>query len=315
LQVRSSPSVSATAPGPPAVAAAVSMRGVVKRFGDVVAVDGLDLEVPTGLCFGLLGPNGAGKSTTMRILTGQAVADAGSVDVLGHHLPSESKLARARMGVCPQESNLDVDLGVRDVLDVFARMYRVPAARRAAAVERALALAGLGQRARDRAVTLSGGMQRRLLIARALIHEPEIVLLDEPTVGLDPQIRQELWSLIVGLREQGTTVLMSTHYIEEAERLADRVAIVSAGRVVAEGSPGELIQAHAGRDVVDVFGSAAELASLRRSAIASGLPTRRSGPALTYLHADSYDGRVPEGVRRNATLEDVFVRLTGDYVE
>ena len=138
-------------------------------------------------------------------------------------------------------------------------------------------------------------MQRRLLIARALIHEPEIVLLDEPTVGLDPQIRQELWSLIVALRDQGTTVLMSTHYIEEAERLADRVAIVSAGRVVAEGSPWELIRTHAGREVVDVHASAARLSDLRARAAADGLPTRRSGPALTYLHAESRDGRVPEG--------------------
>jgi len=194
-------------------------------------------------------------------------------------------------------------------------MYRVPPGARKDAVDRALALAGLGHRARDRAVTLSGGMQRRLLIARALIHEPEIVLLDEPTVGLDPQIRQELWSLIVALRDQGTTVLMSTHYIEEAERLADRVAIVSAGRVVAEGSPAGLIRAHAGREVVDVYASATELSELRARADADGLPTRRSGPALTYLHADSYDGQVPRGARRSATLEDVFVRLTGDYVE
>ncbi len=291
------------------------MTGVVKRFGDVRAVNGLDLEVPAGLCYGLLGPNGAGKSTTMRILTGQAVADGGSVEVLGYRLPHESKLARARMGVCPQESNLDVDLGVRDVLEVFARLYRVGSRERPIAVDRALALAGLEQRANDRAVTLSGGMQRRLLIARALIHEPEVVLLDEPTVGLDPQIRQELWSLIVSLRESGTTVLMSTHYIEEAQRLADRVAIMSAGHVVAEGTPAELILAHAGREVVDVHGSIAELAALRSRAEAEGLPTRHSGPSLTYLHADTLDGRLPAGSRRNANLEDVFVRLTGDYVE
>ena len=291
------------------------MHGVVKRFGDVHAVDGLELRVPAGLCYGLLGPNGAGKSTTMRILTGQALADEGSVEVLGHRLPAESKLARARMGVCPQDSNLDVDLGVRDVLEVFARLYRVGAGERAAAVDRALAVAGLEQRSGDRAVTLSGGMQRRLLITRTLIHQPEIVLLDEPTVGLDPQIRQELWSLIVGLRDEGATILMSTHYIEEAERLADRVAIMSAGRVVAEGTPAELILAHAGREVVDVHGSVAELSRLRECARVNGLPTRRSGPAITYLHADSFDGRVPAGTRRSATLEDVFVRLTGDYVE
>jgi lipooligosaccharide transport system ATP-binding protein len=315
LSVRSNPSPSPTATAAPRGGVAVSLHGVVKQFGSVVAVNGLDLEVSAGLCFGLLGPNGAGKSTTMRILTGQAVADRGSIEVLGHRLPAESKLARARMGVCPQESDLDVDLGVRDVLEVFARLYRVPSHERAAAVDRALALSGLEQRANDRAVDLSGGMQRRLLIARTLIHGPELVLLDEPTVGLDPQIRQELWSLIVALRDGGATVLMSTHYIEEAERLADRVAIMAAGRVVAEGSPGELIRAHAGREVVDVQGSAAELSRLRSEAEANGLPTRRSGPALTYLHADSLDGRVPAGGRRSATLEDVFVRLTGDYVE
>jgi lipooligosaccharide transport system ATP-binding protein len=291
------------------------MRGVMKRFGAVQAVNGLDLAVASGACYGLLGPNGAGKSTAMRILTGQTIADAGRIEVLGYELPEQSKLARARMGVCPQESNLDVDLRVRDVLSVFARLYRVPPPERPDAVERALALSGLGARADDRAVTLSGGMQRRLLIARALIHEPELVLLDEPTVGLDPQVRQELWSLIVSLRERGATVLMSTHYIEEAERLADRVAIMSAGRVVAEGTPGELIRAHAGREVVEVHGSAAELAELRELAVAAGLPTRQSGPALTYLHADRFDGRVPEGARRAATLEDVFVTLTGDYVE
>jgi lipooligosaccharide transport system ATP-binding protein len=291
------------------------MRGVMKRFGAVQAVNGLDLAVASGACYGLLGPNGAGKSTAMRILTGQTIADAGRIEVLGYELPEQSKLARARMGVCPQESNLDVDLRVRDVLSVFARLYRVPPPERPDAVERALALSGLGARADDRAVTLSGGMQRRLLIARALIHEPELVLLDEPTVGLDPQVRQELWSLIVSLRERGATVLMSTHYIEEAERLADRVAIMSAGRVVAEGTPGELIRAHAGREVVEVHGSAAELAELRELAVAAGLPTRQSGPALTYLHADRFDGRVPEGARRAATLEDVFVSLTGDYVE
>jgi lipooligosaccharide transport system ATP-binding protein len=291
------------------------MRGVVKRFASALAVNGLELEVPSGLCYGLLGPNGAGKSTTMRILTGQVFADAGDIEVLGYRLPAESKLARARMGVCPQESNLDVDLRVRDVLAVFARLYRVPASQRAGAVERALALAGLHARAEDRAVTLSGGMQRRLLIARALIHDPVLVLLDEPTVGLDPQVRQELWSLILKLREQGATVLMSTHYIEEAERLADRVAIMSAGSVVAEGTPAELIREHAGRQVVDVHGSAAELRLLQERALRDGLPTRQSGPALTYLHAEAADGRVPAGRRRSATLEDVFVRLTGDYVE
>jgi lipooligosaccharide transport system ATP-binding protein len=294
---------------------AIRLSGVVKRFGSLVAVDGLDLEVPTGTCFGLLGPNGAGKSTTMRMLTGQTIADAGSLSVLGHELPRESKLARARMGVCPQESNLDIDLSVRAVLEVFARLYRVPADDRDRAVAAALALAGLGERAEDRAAQLSGGMQRRLLIARALIHDPELVLLDEPTVGLDPQVRQELWSLIVALRERGATVLMSTHYIEEAERLTDHVAIMSKGKVVAEGSPRELIAHYAGVESHDVLGSPEELEALRGRALADGLTTRASGPALTYLHAEAMDGSLPAGRRRAATLEDVFVHLTGEYVE
>jgi len=309
-----SPSPNSPSPNSPSPLA-VSMAGVMKRFGAVQAVNGLDLAVPTGVCYGLLGPNGAGKSTAMRILTGQAIADEGQIEVLGCRLPAQSKLARARIGVCPQDNNLDVDLCVRDVLSVFARLYRIPAAARADAVDRALEVSGLRSRAGDRALALSGGMQRRLLLARALIHQPELVLLDEPTVGLDPQVRQELWSLIVTLREQGATVLMSTHYIEEAERLADRVAIMSAGRVVAEGTPVELTCRYAGRDVVDVHGSAAELRELRERAQAEGLPTRQSGPALTYLHAESLDGQVPPGVRRSASLEDVFVRLTGDYVE
>ena len=294
---------------------AIRISGAVKRFGSLVAVDGLELEVPSGVCFGLLGPNGAGKSTTMRMLTGQAIADAGSISVLGHVLPRQSKLARARMGVCPQEGNLDIDLTVRQVLDVFARLYRVTGERRRAAVETALALSGLGDRAGDLAMTLSGGMQRRLLIARALIGDPELVLLDEPTVGLDPQVRQQIWSLILALRERGKTVLMSTHYIEEAERLADHVAIMSAGRVVAEGTPAELIREHAGREVLDVEGSPGELARMRELALAAGHATRASGPALTYLHADRADGALPAGRRRSATLEDVFVALTGEYVE
>ncbi len=294
---------------------AVRIDQAVKRFGPVTALDGLSLEVPRGACFGLLGPNGAGKSTTMRLLTGQAIADSGEVEVLGYRLPRESKLARARTGVCPQESNLDVDLTVREVLDVFARLCRVPPPSRPAAVEAALELAGLRARSDERTGALSGGMQRRLLLARALIHEPELVLLDEPTVGLDPQVRQELWSLILALRERGQTVLMSTHYIEEAQRLADRVAIVANGRVVANGSPSELIDAHAGAAVVDVHGPPARLEQLEADARRDGLATRRSGPALTFLHADSLDGRLPPGERRRATLEDVFVLLTGEYVE
>ena len=209
---------------------AISIRGAVKRFGALTAVDGLDLEVPAGICFGLLGPNGAGKSTTMRMLTAQALPDEGSIEVLGFRLPQESKQARSQMGVCPQLDNLDVELTARQTLEVFSRLYRVPRHERAAAIERALDIANLAERSDTKVSELSGGMRRRLLIGRCLVHEPRLVLLDEPTVGLDPQVRQELWSLIDRLRTSGVTVLMSTHYIEEAERLADVVAVMAAGR-------------------------------------------------------------------------------------
>ncbi|HXP37519.1 MAG TPA: ABC transporter ATP-binding protein, partial [Solirubrobacteraceae bacterium] len=226
---------------------AISLRDVVKRFGPIVAVDGLDLEVPAGVCFGLLGPNGAGKSTTMRMLTAQALADSGEIEVLGYALPRESKQARMEMGVVPQLDNLDVELTCRQILTVFARLYRVPSSARAGAVQRALELANLVPRAETIVRELSGGMRRRLLVARGLIHRPRLVLLDEPTVGLDPQVRQELWALIDRLRSEGVSILMSTHYIEEAERLADTVVIMAAGRAVARGRPHELVVEHAGR--------------------------------------------------------------------
>src|SRR4051794_26373538 len=206
---------------------AIRLRGIVKRYGEITAVNGLDLDVPEGTCVGLLGPNGAGKSTTMRMLTAQTIADEGEIEVLGFRLPHESKQARANCGVVPQLDNLDITLTVEQNLRVFTHLYRVERARRRDAIERALSIANLADRRATRVDKLSGGMRRRLLIARALVHEPRLVLLDEPTVGLDPQVRQELWALIDALRAGGTSILMSTHYIEEAERLADSVTIMS----------------------------------------------------------------------------------------
>src|SRR3984885_14085418 len=277
--------------------AAISLRGVVKRFGEIVAVDGLDLQVPSGVCFGLLGPNGAGKSTTMRMLTAQALADEGELEVLGYELPRESKQARMEMGVVPQLDNLDVELTCRQILTVFARLYRVSASEREAAVQGALELANLVPRADTIVRELSGGMRRRLLVARGLIHRPRLVLLDEPTVGLDPQVRQELWSLIDGLRAQGVTVLMSTHYIEEAERLADIVAVMRGGQIIARGTPAELVLAHAGEQVVEVYGSPEQLAELGELAASRSWQSRRSGPALAIMRAEQLDGEAPEGVR------------------
>ena len=295
--------------------AAISLRGVVKRYGSIVAVDGLDLEVPSGVCYGLLGPNGAGKSTTMRMLTAQTLADEGEISVLGYELPRESKQSRLEMGVVPQLDNLDVELTVRQILTVFARLYRVPRGERDAAVQGALELANLAPRADTIVKELSGGMRRRLLVARGLIHRPRLVLLDEPTVGLDPQVRQELWSLIDNLRARGVTVLMSTHYIEEAERLAETVAVMSQGRVVAQGPPAELVAAHAGHEVLEVYGPPERLAEVSELAASSGWSSRRSGPAVAIMRAESLDGLAPDGVRRPANLEDAFVALTGEEIE
>lgn len=294
---------------------AIELRSVTKRFGEILAVNGLNLTVPAGVCFGLLGPNGAGKSTTMRMLTAQTLSDEGSIEVLGFPLPRESKQARMAMGVVPQLDNLDVELTCRQILAVFARLYRVPRIERAAAVDRALTIANLQTRADTIVRDLSGGMRRRLLVARGLIHSPQLVLLDEPTVGLDPQVRQELWSLIDAQRAEGVTILMSTHYIEVAERLADTVAVMSGGRIIAQGTPTELVRAHAGREVLEVYGPPDELTELEAQATAKGWRHRRSGPAVAVLAAETLNGEAPEGVRRPANLEDAFVALTGAEIE
>ena len=294
---------------------AIELSGVVKRFGAITAVDGLDLEVPEGICLGLLGPNGAGKSTTMKMLTAQAMADAGEIQVLGFEVPGDSKQARALCGVVPQLDNLDIDVTVEDNLAVFARLYRVTDVR--AAVERGLDMSRLQARRKDAVDKLSGGMRRRLLLARGLVHEPPLMLLDEPTVGLDPQIRTELWSLIDGLRSSGTTILMSTHYIEEAERLADEVAVMAHGKIISRGRPSDLVAQHAGRETAEVYAPPARLAEVRAVAEAQGLAVRTAGPAVAIVGSErAQDGAVPDdAVRRAASLEDVFVLLPGADAE
>jgi lipooligosaccharide transport system ATP-binding protein len=293
---------------------AIRLRGVVKRYGPITAVDGLDLDVPMGTCVGLLGPNGAGKSTTMRLLTAQSIADEGELEVLGYRLPGESKAARAECGVSPQLDNLDVTLTVEQNLLVFSHLYRIPRAERREAIERALEVAKLVDRRDSRVDKLSGGMRRRLLIARALVHRPRLVLLDEPTVGLDPQVRQELWALIDSLRAEGATILMSTHYIEEAQRLADTVLIMSHGSAVASGPPAQLVAEHAGREALEVYGPPARLAEVEAEAAAAGLRTRRTGTSISILGVDGANGYAGDGERRPANLEDVFVLLTGEEI-
>jgi lipooligosaccharide transport system ATP-binding protein len=293
---------------------AIRLRAVVKSYGPIMAVNGLDLDVPVGTCVGLLGPNGAGKSTTMRLLTAQSIADEGALEVLGFELPQESKMARAACGVVPQLDNLDVTLTVEQNLLVFAHLYRIGHAERRDAIERALEMAKLRDRRDTRVDKLSGGMRRRLLIARGLVHSPRLVLLDEPTVGLDPQVRQEIWALIDALRTEGTTILMSTHYIEEAQRLCDTVLIMSHGRAVAAGPPRELVIQHAGHQVIEVYGPPARLAEVEAEAGAAGMRTRRTGTSISILRADGTNGFEIDGERRPANLEDVFVLLTGEEI-
>jgi lipooligosaccharide transport system ATP-binding protein len=291
---------------------AIRLRGFVKRFGPITAVDGLDLDVPFGQCVGLLGPNGAGKSTTMKALTAQVIGDEGEIEVMGYKLPDDSKQARALMGVVPQLDNLDVSLTVEQNLLVFTHLYRVPAADRQDAIDRALAIANLADRRHSRADALSGGMRRRLLVARALLHQPRLILLDEPTVGLDPQVRQELWALIDRMRSEGVSILMSTHYIEEAERLCDTVTIMSHGKAVAVGPPRDLINKHAGPEAVEVYGSPARLTEVEGAARERGWNTRRTGTSISILGAN---GDVDiDGERRVTNLEDVFVLLTGEEI-
>ncbi|MBQ1084643.1 MULTISPECIES: ABC transporter ATP-binding protein [unclassified Nocardiopsis] len=298
---------------------ALHLRGVVKRFGSLTAVDGLDLEVPQGIVLGLLGPNGAGKSTTMKMLTAQSIADEGTISILGHEIPAESKWARARMGVVPQHDNLDEELTVEQNLRMFSFLYRVPRARRKEAIARTLRLAQLSDRGDTPVDDLSGGMRRRLLIVRALLHRPEMVLMDEPTVGLDPQVRQELWGVITALRDEGATVLMSTHYIEEAERLSDEVALMARGRVVERGAPADLVAKYAGASVEEYTPGPDGTAALERLLRGHGFTTRRTGTTVSVLRAEE----LPESVRdqlgtpdrRDSNLEDVFVTLTGESVE
>jgi lipooligosaccharide transport system ATP-binding protein len=248
----------------------------------------------------------------MKALTAQVICDEGELEILGYRLPDDSKQARAMMGVVPQLDNLDVSLTVEQNLLVFAHLYRVPAGERQAAIERCLEIANLGDRRGSKVDELSGGMRRRLLVTRALLHQPRLLLLDEPTVGLDPQVRQELWALIDRLRTEGVSILMSTHYIEEAERLCDTVTIMSHGKAVAVGPPHELIREYAGAEAVEVYGPPAKLIDVEAHARQRGWRTRRTGTSVSILHSNGSTDL--DGERRVTNLEDVFVLLTGEEI-
>jgi ABC-2 type transport system ATP-binding protein len=312
-----------TAASAPAATAgpAVRCRGLVKHYGKVQAVNGLDLEVRRGECFGLLGPNGAGKTTTVEILEGLSRADAGEVEVLGERWEGDGHALRARLGVQLQETRYPEKLKVREVIALFRSFYP-----RGYGVGDTLALVQLQDKAEAAVRTLSGGQKQRLSLACALVGDPELVFLDEPTTGLDPQSRLQAWEIVEGLKARGRTVLLTTHYMEEAARLCDRVAIVDQGRVIALGTPRELIASLGAEHVVefavdeagpalaeDVLRSLPSVEAAKRDGAAWRLTVRevhRAVPGLLAALAER--GTAPTHLTtHHATLEDVFVALTG----
>jgi lipooligosaccharide transport system ATP-binding protein len=304
-------------PGGPAIVA----KGLRKSFGDLHAVDGLDLEVPRGVCFGLLGPNGAGKTTTIRMIQGQMTPSGGSLHVLGIDVAGDVRELKRRLGVVPQENNLDPDFTVHKNLTTYARFFRIPPAEANARADRLLGFVQLSEKKDAGILELSGGMKRRLVVARSLVNEPELLILDEPTTGLDPQARHSLWDLVRRLKSEGTTVLLTTHYMDEAEMLCDAIAVVDKGRILELGRPRELIQKHTGGEAVEfafAYGEEAGLDQLASSLRASGVPAERLPDRILAFGAaarELAEGQAPAGVRevirRRATLEDVFLRLTG----
>ncbi|GLU34715.1 nodulation factor ABC transporter ATP-binding protein NodI [Trinickia caryophylli] len=295
---------------------AIEFTHVEKRYGGKTVVDQLSFHVGTGECFGLLGPNGAGKTTTLRMLLGIAEPDAGAISLGGQAIPRYARIARQRVGVVPQFDNLDPDFTVRENLLVFGRYFGLSASKTRAMVEPLLEFARLESKADARVAELSGGMKRRLTLARALVNDPDVLILDEPTTGLDPQARHLIWERLRSLIARGKTILLTTHFMEEAERLCDRLCIIEEGRKIAEGSPDELIASEIGCDVIEVYG--AEPAALRDELAPFAARTEISGETLfCYVEdAQPVNARLAgrPGLRylhRPANLEDVFLRLTG----
>ena len=298
----------------------ITARQLTKTYGDFTAVDAIDFEVAPGEAFGLLGPNGAGKSTTMRMVGAVSTRTSGELSILGLDPNRHGPDIRSQLGVVPQQDNLDQELRVRDNLLVYGRYFGLPRSVVAARADALLDFAQLTDRKKSKVDDLSGGMKRRLTIARALINEPRILLLDEPTTGLDPQARHILWDRLFRLKEQGTTLVLTTHYMDEAEQLCDRLVVVDKGRIMAEGSPAALIREYSTKEVLEVrFGSdknaeiAASIADIgERHEV---LPDRiliytTNGEA--ELEAITQRGLQPiTSLVRRSSLEDVFLRLTG----
>ena len=296
-------------------------RGLVKRFGRLLAVDGIDVEVRRGEAFGFLGPNGAGKSSTMRMIGCVSPRTGGDLRVLGMDPDHDGPSVRARLGVVPQQDNLDTELTVRQNLHVYGRYFGLSKAHVRAKATELLAFAQLTERADDEVEALSGGMKRRLTIARSLINDPELLLLDEPTTGLDPQARHLLWDRLFRLKQNGVTLIITTHYMDEAEQLCDRLVVMDRGRIAAEGSPSTLIGRYSTKEVVELrFPPGQDTDSVERRL--AGLADRVEAlPDRVLLYAadgeavlGAVHGRGVDPVSslvRRSTLEDVFLRLTG----
>lgn len=292
----------------------------MKRYGDFAAVDGISFEVAPGESFGLLGPNGAGKSTTMRMVGAVSTRTAGDLSILGLDPDEYGPEIRSQLGVVPQSDNLDTELRVRENLLVYGRYFGLPAKLVAKRADELLAFAQLGEKGKAKVDSLSGGMKRRLTIARALINDPRVLLLDEPTTGLDPQARHILWDRLFRLKEQGTTLLLTTHYMDEAEQLCDRLVVVDKGAIMAEGTPAELIRRYSSREVLEVrFGSDRNSEVAERLA---GVGDRLEVlPDRILVYSDNGEAelvRITEAglhpltsLVRRSSLEDVFLRLTG----
>ena len=299
-------------PDPPPIEA----RGLVKRYGDFTAVDGIDFDVAVGECVALLGPNGAGKTTTIRMLTGFSPITDGSIRVFGRDVAKETRVVKSLMGICPQEDNLDPDFSVRKNLLVFARYFGMEKNLAARRTDELLEMVGLTEKADGIIMELSGGMKRRLMLARALLNEPQLLVLDEPTTGLDPQARQLIWQRARHMREVGITVLLTTHYMEEASQLADRVIVMNEGKILLEGAPDVLVQNEVGQEVVELW----NVSDAAREFIEQQDWPMESVEGRLYICdrvggevAHAIESRFPEQDRqiRHATLEDVFLCRTG----
>jgi lipooligosaccharide transport system ATP-binding protein len=295
----------------------LAARGIRKSYGGREVVAGLDLVLSRGECYGLLGPNGAGKTTTLRMLLGLTHPDAGAIDLLGHPVPQAAREGRIRVGVVPQVDNLDPDFTVRENLVVYGRYFGLREREMEARIPKLLEFATLESRATSRIQELSGGMKRRLVLARALVNDPELIFLDEPTTGLDPQARHQMWERLRLLLRQGKTILLTTHFMDEAERLCDRLMIIDHGRSLAEGTPAALIAAHIEPEVVEVYGEGVEAWFAAQGRPLSERAEIHGETAFCYLRDPAPMVENLRGfphlrfLHRRANLEDLFLKLTG----